>query len=201
MFFLKISKNARDICDRVQNLQELKAAVEAFDGCSLKLTSNKTIFGSGNPDSKIMIIGEAPNGDEDRMGELFVGKSGQLLDNMLSSIELDRSCCYISNILPWRPPGNRVPTETEVAVCLPFIKKQIELISPNIILILGGSAANNLLDNDLPISKLRGKWMEYKPIKGDKIDVLASFHPDYLLKNPAQKAKIWADLLKLSKKC
>jgi DNA polymerase len=193
-------KNARDICERSQNLEELKAAVEKFEGCSLKLTSNKTVFGSGNPNSKLMIIGEAPGADEDRIGEPFVGRSGQLLDKMLKSIGIDRNGSYITNVLPWRPPGNRTPTDAEVAVCIPFLKRQIELIKPEIILVLGGSAANSLLDNEEPISRLRGKWLEYRTPKGEKIDLLASFHPAYLLRNPAQKSKVWADLLQLSKK-
>ena len=193
-------KNAHDICERVQNLEELKAAVENFEGCSLKLTSNKTVFGGGNPNSKIVVIGEAPGADEDRIGEPFVGRSGQLLDKMLSAIDLDREKCYITNILPWRPPGNRTPTGAEVAVCLPFLKKQIELIKPEIILVLGGSAANSLLDNEEPISRMRGKWLEYKTLKGGNVPLLASFHPAYLLRNPAQKAKVWSDFLRLKKK-
>lgn len=197
---LAACKNARDICDRVQNLDELRQSVEAFEGCSLKLTSNKTVFGDGNSKSKIMIIGEAPGADEDRIGLPFVGKSGNLLDKMLQAIGVDRQSCYITNVLPWRPPGNRTPTSAEVAVCLPFLRKQIELIKPEIILVLGGSAANSLLDNEEPISRLRGKWLEYKTIKGDNIAMLASFHPAYLLRNPAQKAKIWVDLLRLQKK-
>lgn len=193
-------KNAYDICERVQSLSELRSAVESFEGCSLKLTSNKTVFGGGNPNSKIMFIGEAPGADEDRIGEPFVGRSGQLLDKMLSAIGLDREKCYITNVLPWRPPGNRTPTSAEVAVCLPFLKKQIELIKPEIIMVLGGSAANSLLDNEEPISKMRGKWLEYKPLKGDNIPLLASFHPAYLLRNPIQKGKVWSDLLRLMKK-
>ncbi len=113
---------------RPSSLAELRAAVEAFDGCSLKLTSNKTVFGGGNPNAKIMIVGEAPGADEDRIGEPFVGRSGRLLDKMLSAIGLDRTTVYITNVLPWRPPGNRTPTDAEVAVCLPFWKRQIELM-------------------------------------------------------------------------
>ena len=197
---LKACKNARDVCEAASSLDELRAAVEAFDGCSLKLTSNKTVFGGGNPNAKIMIVGEAPGADEDRIGEPFVGRSGRLLDKMLSAIGLDRTTVYITNVLPWRPPGNRTPTDAEVAVCLPFLKRQIELMKPELILVLGGSAANSLLDNEESISRLRGKWLEYKTLKGDACAVLASFHPAYLLRNPAQKSKVWADLLRLAKK-
>ena len=197
---LKACKNARDICEAATTLEELRAAVETFDGCSLKLTSNKTVFGGGNPAARIMIVGEAPGADEDRIGEPFVGRSGHLLDKMLAAIGLNRESVYITNVLPWRPPGNRTPTDAEVAVCLPFLRRQIELIKPEFLLILGGSAANSLLDNEEPISRLRGKWLEYKTLKGDAIALLASFHPAYLLRNPAQKAKVWSDLLRLSQK-
>ena len=197
---LKACKNAREVCEAAATLEELRAAVEAFDGCSLKLTSNKTVFGGGNPKAKIMIVGEAPGADEDRIGEPFVGRSGHLLDKMLTAVGLDRGKVYITNVLPWRPPGNRTPTSAEVAVCLPFLRRQIELMKPEIIMVLGGSAANSLLDNEEPISRLRGKWLEYKTLKGDTAALLASFLPAYLLRNPAQKSKVWADLLRLAKK-
>lgn len=193
-------KNARDICEEAQTLDQLREAVEKFEGCALKLTANKTVFGGGNPDSKIMLIGEAPGADEDRMGLPFVGRSGQLLDKMLKAVHVDRTKCYITNVLPWRPPGNRTPTSGEIAVCLPFLKKQIELINPDVIMILGGSAANALLDNEEPISRLRGKWLEYKKSDGGNVAVLASFHPAYLLRNSGQKAKAWSDLLRMYQK-
>lgn len=193
-------KNARDICEEAQTLDQLREAVERFEGCALKLTANKTVFGGGNPDAKIMLVGEAPGADEDRMGLPFVGRSGQLLDKMLKAIHIDRTKCYITNVLPWRPPGNRTPTSGEIAVCLPFLKKQIELIKPDVIMILGGSAANALLDNEEPISRLRGKWLEYKKSDGGSVAVLASFHPAYLLRNSGQKAKAWSDLLRMYQK-
>ena len=193
-------KSARDICSDAKNLDELRNLVENFDGCALKLTANKTVFGGGNPDSKVMLIGEAPGADEDRIGLPFVGRSGHLLDKMLQAVGMDRNSCYITNVLPWRPPGNRTPTDGEIAVCLPFLKRQIELIEPDVIIVLGGSAANALLDNEEPISRLRGKWLEYKTLKGKVIPVLASFHPAYLLRNTAQKAKAWGDLLRMKQK-
>lgn len=192
-------ENARTICLRINNLNELKEAVEKFEGCALKLTASKTVFGDGSPNAKIMLIGEAPGADEDRLGLPFVGRSGHLLESMLHAVHIEREDCYIANVLPWRPPGNRTPTDAEKAVCLPFLRKQIDLINPDFIFILGGSAANALLEIEEPISKLRGRWLEYKNSNGKIIKVLASFHPAYLLRNPAQKAKSWVDLLRLVK--
>lgn len=192
-------QNAHELCAKAQNLTELRQAVENFDGCALKLTAAHTVFGDGNPEAKIVLIGEAPGADEDRVGIPFVGRSGQLLDKMLSYIGLDRSKYYITNILPWRPPGNRTPTGGEIAVCLPFLKRQLELINPDYILLLGGSSANALFDNQDPISKLRGHWLEYPLNNGKTAKALATFHPAYLLRNSGQKAKAWADLLKLHK--
>ena len=192
-------KSAHTLCEQAQNLDELRKAVENFDGCALKLTATHTVFGDGNPEAKIVLIGEAPGADEDRIGIPFVGRSGQLLDKMMSYIALDRSKYYITNILPWRPPGNRTPTGGEIAVCLPFLKRQLELINPDYILLLGGSSANALFDNQDPISKLRGHWLEYSLKNGKIVKALATFHPAYLLRNSAQKAKAWADLLKLYK--
>lgn len=193
-------RNARELCGKVDTLEELKALVEGFDGCALKLTAAHTVFGDGCPTAKVVLIGEAPGADEDRIGRPFVGRSGQLLDKMLKAVGLDRSVCYITNVLPWRPPGNRTPTDGEIAVCLPFLRRQIDIINPDYLFILGGSAANALLDCQESISKLRGRWLEYKNASGKNIEVLASFHPAYLLRNPGQKAKVWNDLLRLSKK-
>lgn len=191
--------NAGDICAAVQTVDELREIVEHFDGCALKNTAAHTVMGDGNPHAKIVFIGEAPGADEDRIGRAFVGRSGQLLDKMLASIGLDRTQCYICNILPWRPPGNRSPSDAEIAVCLPFLKKQIEIIAPDYIFILGAVAVNALLGSADSISKLRGRWMEYETEKGKKIKVLAGYHPAYLLRTPAQKARAWADFLRLKK--
>ena len=193
-------QNARELCQKAETISSLRELVENFDGCSLKLTANKTVFGYGNEKAKLLLIGEAPGADEDRSGVPFVGRSGQLLEKMLNAIGVQRDECFITNVLPWRPPGNRTPTEGEIAVCLPFLKRQIDLVSPEIIMILGGSAANALLDNGEPISKLRGKWLEYKTSNGKKIPVLASFHPAYLLRNSGQKAKAWVDMLRMKQK-
>ncbi|MBQ7633428.1 MAG: uracil-DNA glycosylase [Alphaproteobacteria bacterium] len=192
--------SADEICKKAQTLDDLRAMVEEFDGCSLKFSANSTVFGYGNPQAEVLIIGEAPGADEDRLGEPFVGRSGHLLDKMLMAINLRREDCYITNILPWRPPGNRTPTSEEVTVCLPFLQRQIELINPKIIFILGRSAANALLDNADSISALRGHFIDYTTSKGVVIPTLSSFHPAYLLRTASQKAKAWADLLRLKRK-
>ena len=192
--------SANDLCNGVSTIEDLKRVIEGFEGCSLKKMAISTVVGDGNPNAKIMFIGEAPGADEDRIGRAFVGKSGQLLDKMLASIGLDRNSCYICNILPWRPPGNRTPSDSEFAVCLPILKKQIEIIEPDVIFALGGVAVNTLLDNADSISKLRGKWLEYKTEKGKTIYVMAGYHPAFLLRTPAQKAKAWSDFLRLKKK-
>ncbi len=192
-------RNADDLCKSVDNIEELRKIVEAFDGCALKNTAAHTVMGDGNPSAKVMFIGEAPGADEDRIGRAFVGRSGQLLDKMLSAIGLDRTSCYICNILPWRPPGNRAPADAEIAVCLPFLKRQIEIVNPDYIFMLGAVAVNSLLGNAESISRLRGKWMEYETEKGKKIKVLAGYHPAYLLRAPAQKSKAWADFLRLKR--
>lgn len=192
-------QNARELCLQINDLDELRKVVEDFEGCALKLTAAHTVFGDGCKTARVMLIGEAPGADEDRIGRPFVGRSGQLLDKMMAAIGMDRSKYYITNVLPWRPPGNRTPTEAEIAVCLPFLKRQIDLINPDFILVLGGSAANALLDNGESISRMRGRWHEYKKSDGSVAQVLASFHPAYLLRNAAQKAKVWSDLLRLAK--
>ena len=197
---LAACKSAQDICDKAQTLDDLRAMVEEFEGCSLKFSANSTVFGYGNPQAEVMIVGEAPGADEDRLGEPFVGRSGHLLDKMLATIDLRREDCYITNILPWRPPGNRTPTSEEVTVCLPFLKRQIELVAPKIIFILGRSAANALLDNADSISSLRGHFIDYVSKKGDIIPTLSSFHPAFLLRTTSQKAKSWSDLLRLKRK-
>lgn len=196
----KAVDDANNICNDVTSIDELKKLIENFEGCSLKSTALSTVIGDGNPKAKVMFIGEAPGADEDRIGRAFVGKCGQLLDKMLASIGLNREKCYICNVLPWRPPGNRTPADSEIAVCLPFLKKQIEIVEPDVIFALGAVAVNSLLDCTDSISKLRGRWLEYKTAKGKIVDVMAGYHPAYLLRSPAQKAKAWSDFLRLKKK-
>ena len=192
--------NAKEICAKAQTLDDLKTMMENFEGCSLKFSAGSTVFGHGNPRTTLFIVGEAPGADEDRLGKPFVGRSGQLLNKMLASIGIDREECFVSNILPWRPPGNRTPTSSEVAVCLPFIERQIELVKPKIVLMLGASAANALLNNSESISHLRGRSLEYSITEKHKYSAFATFHPAYLLRSAGQKAKAWADLLRLKEK-
>ena len=189
--------NAKEICAKAQTLDDLKEMMERFDGCSLKFSANSTVFGNGNPRAELMIVGEAPGADEDRAGEPFVGRSGRLLNKMLKAIGLERDDCFVSNILPWRPPGNRPPTDAEVAVCLPFIERQIEMVNPKIILMLGNSAANALLNMTESISHLRGHFIAYNIGENKSFPSLATFHPAYLLRSPGQKAKAWNDFLRL----
>ncbi len=184
-----------------QSLEELHAALKEFKGCKLKRTATNLVFGDGNPDAEVMIIGEAPGADEDRLGIPFVGVSGKLLDQMLSSVELDRNTIYVTNILPWRPPGNRKPTPAEVAACLPFTVRHIELVNPKILLLVGSAAAASLLDTNQSISRIRGRWQTYSsPGLIAPIDALPTFHPAYLLRTPGQKRLSWRDLITLKLK-
>jgi len=196
-----ITADARDRAEAAQSLDELRASVEAFDGCPLKQTATNTVFADGNPNAKVMFIGEAPGEEEDRRGLPFVGVSGQLLDRMVGHIGLDRSSFYITNVLFWRPPGNRQPTQAEVAACLPFLRRHIELVSPRILVFVGGSAASALLGRTEGIGKLRKRWMIYEsPGLPRPASALATYHPAYLLRSPAQKREAWHDLLMLKAK-
>ncbi|MGE0095681.1 MAG: uracil-DNA glycosylase [Alphaproteobacteria bacterium] len=196
-----ITADARERAEAAQSLDELRASVEAFDGCPLKQTATNTVFADGNPKAKVMFIGEAPGEEEDRRGLPFVGVSGQLLDRMVQHIGLDRSSFYITNVLFWRPPGNRAPTQAEVAACLPFLRRHIELVSPRILVFVGGSAASALLGRTEGIGKLRGRWMIYEsPGLAQAASALATYHPAYLLRSPAQKRDAWRDLLMLKAK-
>jgi len=191
----QIAKEAEQLAASCATLPDLNKAIKGFDGCSLKKTAANTVFSDGNPDSQIMVIGEAPGVDEDRQGKPFAGDSGQLLDRMLKAIDLDRSTdFYVTNILPWRPPGNRKPTTEEITICMPFLTRHIELFNPKLIILLGGVAANSLLKSALGITRLRGKWIDYD-LSGKSIPVRPLFHPDYLLKQPKAKGDTWRDLL------
>lgn len=192
-------QNADNICAQASSIEELKKIVENFDGCSLKNTAANTVMGDGNPEAEIMFIGEAPGAEEDLSGRAFVGRSGRLLDKMMAAIGLDRSQVYICNILPWRPPGNRSPSDAEIAVCLPFLRKQIEIVAPRYILALGAVAANSLLNIGDTMSKLRSHWFDYNFAADKTAKVLATYHPAYLLRTPSQKSKSWADFLRFAK--
>lgn len=192
----QISETARETARACQTLDELRNALETFEGCSLKHTAKNLVFADGNPAGRIMLIGEAPGREEDLEGKPFVGPAGQLLDRMLAAIGLDRSHVYIANTLPWRPPGNRTPTPAEIALCLPFLQRQIELVDPAVLVCLGGVSAKQMLQTDLGIMKLRGRWMSYA-LNGRDVPVLPLFHPSYLLRQPAQKKLAWQDLQSL----
>lgn len=188
--------SARALAGAAGSLAELRAALERFEGCDLKKTATNLVFADGNPESRVMLLGEAPGADEDRQGRPFVGVSGQLLDRMLAAIGLDRGSVYISNILFWRPPGNRTPTPAEVAACLPFVERHVALVRPTHLLLLGALAAKTLTASNDGILKLRGRWFDLAP--GDlpaPVPALATLHPAYLLRQPAQKRLAWRDLL------
>ncbi len=193
--------SARALAEKATTIAELEAAVRAFEGCALKATASNTVFADGNPEAKVMLVGEAPGADEDRQGKPFVGVSGQLLDRMMKWIGLDRTSFYITNILVWRPPGNRPPTTAEIASCVPFVERHIALVRPQVLVLVGGTSAKTLLATADGIIKLRGKWRELTVPGVDKpIPTLPTFHPAYLLRSPGQKRDSWRDLLDLKSK-
>jgi DNA polymerase len=192
---------AADLAGHANTLEELHGALEAFDGCTLKRTATNLVFADGNPRARIVLIGEAPGAEEDRKGLPFVGPSGRLLDRMLASIDLDRTKVLISNIIYWRPPGNRNPATSEVAMCMPFVERLLELVDPDILVALGGPSAGALLGQKEGIGKLRGRWFTYQtPRLARPIAARALFHPAYLLRSPAQKRLAWRDLLAIREK-
>jgi uracil-DNA glycosylase len=191
------ARSAAEAARAARTLDELRAALEAFQGCGLKATATRLVFADGAPDARIMLVGEAPGADEDRIGRPFVGRAGQLLDRMLASIGLDRTKVYIANVVPWRPPGNRTPTLQETAICLPFMMRQIALVNPRWLVCLGGSATQTLLGAKEGITRARGVWREYLNEDGRVIPALPMFHPAYLLRTPGAKRWAWADLRKL----
>ena len=184
---------AREQARTAPTLEALEEILSRFDGCALKFSARNLVFCDGNPQSRVMLVGEAPGGDEDRAGKPFVGRSGQLLDRMLAAIGLDRSQVYIANVVPWRPPGNRTPTPQEIAICMPFIARQIELAAPEFLLCLGGPSAQNLLNTKEGILRARGRWFTYRTSDGREIRTLPTLHPAYLLRQPLQKRLGWRD--------
>ena len=179
--------------DKAQNIQKLREKINEIKNCELKENASNLVFSDGNPNSNIMIIGEGPGANEDKEGFPFVGRAGQLLDKMLHAINLSRENVYITNVVNYRPPENRKPTDQEVKRYLPFLRKHIEIIKPKIILLLGSTAMNAILSNTDVISKMRGKWREVE-INSLKIHSIVSFHPAYLLRQPDQKKLSWVDL-------
>ena len=179
--------------DKADSLDRLKKSINNIKNCSLKSNANNIVFSDGNPKSKIMLIGEAPGANEDEEGVPFVGRAGALLDKMLASIDLDRKKVYISNIINYRPPDNRRPTDEEIKRYLPFITKHIEIINPKILVLLGSTAMNALIGNEVVISKMRGKWIK-KKFGSCETSVIITFHPAFLMRQPAQKKMAWIDL-------
>lgn len=182
-------------------LDGLRRALEAFDGLPLKQTALSTVFADGNPDAEVMVVGEAPGQDEDRKGLPFAGKAGALLDRMLASIGLDRTTCYLTNVMPWRLLESRKPSSEEVAMCMPFIARHIELIDPQVLILFGGVAASALLARHEGVNRLRGRWFDYSsPGLPRPVPAMATFHPSYLLSTPEAKRLVWRDLIQVKKR-
>lgn len=201
-----VNESARALAQSATDLAGLREALVGFDGCALKATATNLVFGTGAESADVMLIGEAPGRDEDREGMPFVGASGQLLDAMLDFLDLGRSQnVYITNILPWRPPGNRQPTGAEVAACLPFLERHIALVGPRILVFLGGTSAKTLLNRTEGITRLRGQWYDYASPTLETAGIgtlpaMATLHPAYLLRQPAQKRAAWLDLIAVREK-
>jgi len=190
--------SARELATTAPTLDALRALLETFDGCALKHTATRLVFADGNPQARVMFVGEAPGRDEDIEGLPFVGRSGKLLDRMIAAIGLDRSRAYIANVIPWRPPGNRTPTPQETQICLPFIRRQIELVDPDVLVTLGNPSTQALLGTREGIMRSRGKWFDYDT--GSRaIRALPTFHPAYLLRSPSYKRMSWQDLRAIAK--
>lgn len=194
--------NARKLAASATTLEALQSIIASFDGCALRRTATNTVFADGTPHAPIMIIGEAPGADEDRIGRPFVGRSGQLLDRMLAAIGLDRQRnVYITNVLFWRPPGNRKPSDEEIATCLPFVWRHIALNAPKLMVLCGGTATSALLGRREGIMKLRGQWFDLAiPDLDQPLQTLTTYHPSFLLRAPARKSEAWRDFLELQSK-
>ena len=196
-----LAGSARALAAAAETLAQLEQAVRQFDGCSLRITATSTVFGDGNPAAEVMLVGEAPGAEEDRIGKPFVGRSGQLLDRMLATIGIDRTTAYITNVIYWRPPGNRKPTPAEITACLPFVTRHIALVRPAVLVLCGGTAASTLLGVGDGIMRLRGRWFELAvPDLETPVPTLATYHPSFLLRSPERKREAWRDLLSLQEK-
>jgi DNA polymerase len=190
---------AREAARRATSLDELREILDRFEGCALRATATQLVFADGNPNARLMFVGEAPGRDEDMEGLPFVGRSGKLLDRMLAAIGLDRTGVYIANIVPWRPPGNRTPTPQETAICLPFTQRQIELVDPEVLVCLGNPSTQTLLATKEGITRTRGRWFRYRS-GSREIRAMPTFHPAFLLRNPISKRLAWRDFLAIKKK-
>jgi uracil-DNA glycosylase family 4 len=192
------AQSARRLAAGASTVEALAALVAQFDECPLKRTATNTVFADGNPAASVMIVGEAPGADEDRIGRPFVGRSGQLLDRMLATIGLDRTTVLITNVIYWRPPGNRTPTAAEIAACLPFVLRHIALVRPKVLVLCGGTAAGTLLPQREGITRLRGRWFDLAiPGLDAPVPTLPTYHPSFLLRAPERKREAWRDLLAL----
>ncbi len=189
---------AREAARSAASLDELRAALERFEGCNLRTTAKRLVFADGDPQARVMLVGEAPGRDEDEQGLPFVGRSGRLLDRILAAIGLDRTSVYIANVVPWRPPGNRTPTPQETEICKPFVARQIELVDPDVLVFLGGASAAALAGATEGILRLRGRWLDYDA-GTRRIRALATLHPAYLLRQPIQKRLAFRDFLALKR--
>jgi uracil-DNA glycosylase family 4 len=190
--------SAREAAEKAQNLDELRRALDSFEGCALRKTATQLVFADGNPQARVMLVGEAPGAEEDRAGKPFVGRSGQLLDRMLAAIGLDRTSAYITNVVPWRPPGNRTPTPLETAACLPFTRRHIELAGCDILVCLGNPSTQILLGARDGIMRTRGRWLEYDA-GTRKLRAMPMLHPAFLLRQPGHKRLAWRDTRELAR--
>jgi DNA polymerase len=188
-------ESAREAAREAVSIDALREALASFNGCNLRFGARNTVFADGNPKADIMFIGEAPGRDEDRQGLPFVGRAGQLLDKMLQAIGLDRTSSYITNMIPWRPPGNRTPTPLEIELCRPFIERHVALANPRIVVLMGNVSTKSLLGTNRGILSIRGTWSTYHPNSDTEIPAMPTLHPAYLLRNPAQKRLSWQDFL------
>lgn len=192
-------KETQELAQSAKTIEELSAIIKSYKGCNLCHSAKNTVFADGNPDAPVMLIGEAPGRDEDMHGIPFVGPAGQLLDKMLAAISLDRTSCYISNIIPWRPPGNRTPVAHEIELCRPFVERHIQLAQPKLLIFMGNVSTKTLLNTNKGILSIRGKWDDYN-IGEEAVPVMPTLHPAYLLKTPAAKRNAWNDLLAIQAK-
>jgi uracil-DNA glycosylase len=194
----KLNDTSRELADKCNTIEELKIAVEKFDNLEIKQHATNTVFADGNPKSDIMLIGEAPGANEDKYGIPFCGQSGKLLDNILTAIKIDRTRCYITNTIFWRPPANRRPTSSEIDACKPFVEKHVALVNPKIIVLVGSTAVESLLGVKTPMGQLRNQTFKYKNnYLKSPIDTFVIFHPSYLLRQPSQKKTMWIDIQKI----
>jgi uracil-DNA glycosylase family 4 len=197
----QIIESAQILSNKATNIAELKKIVEDFDGCNLKKMATNTVFADGNPSSKIMVIGEAPGNHEDLRGIPFCGDSGEVLTAMFKAINLTRDKdYYITNVIFWRPPGNRRPTEEELAICRPFVERHLQLFNPKVIILVGATAMNAIINNSETISKIRGQFIDFSPqFLSNKTKIFTIFHPSFLMRQPAKKRLAWLDMLNLQK--